>query len=164
METGPKWNLAFLYLLSQFSSDFHQCSWSFVNSIFLSLGIYPENFLKIILYSSKVKTILTKINPQISFRLILGIASMRYNVKYSDFFKYSMEFCEIFKVVAKWLDENGYEISWQSLENWLSRYRKAKGWYVPPFKVADTTLSPLKRWFFYENHREQRVIFNLKSS
>ena len=51
-------------------------------------------------------------------------------------FKYLMEFREIFGVVAKWLDNNGYTISWQSLDNWLTGYRKADFNFGPSSTVG----------------------------
>ena len=42
------------------------------------------------------------------------------------------------KFVAKWLDNNGYKISWQSLDNWLTGYRKANFYFGPPSTVGQT--------------------------
>ena len=45
---------------------------------------------------------------------------------------------EIFRVVAKWLDNNGYKISWLSLENWLTGKRKANFHFGPSSTVGQT--------------------------
>ena len=50
----------------------------------------------------------------------------------------SMEFREIFRAVAKWLDNNGYNISWQSFVNWLTGYRKADFHFGPSSTVGQT--------------------------
>ena len=49
-----------------------------------------------------------------------------------------MECREIFRVVAKWLDNNGYKILWQSLENWLTGYQKANFHFEPSSTVGQT--------------------------
>ena len=50
------------------------------------------------------------------------------------------EFREIFRAVAKWLDNYGYTISWQSLENWLTGYRKADFHFGPSSTVGQTVM------------------------
>ena len=52
-----------------------------------------------------------------------------------------MELREIFRVVAKWLDNNGYKISWQSLENWLTGYQKANFYFGPSSTVGQTIVN-----------------------
>ena len=47
-----------------------------------------------------------------------------------------MEFREIFRVVAKWIDYNRYKILWQSLENWLTGYQKANFYFGPSLTVG----------------------------
>ena len=53
-----------------------------------------------------------------------------------------MEFREIFMVVAKWLTldrpNNGWKISWQSLENWLTGYQKANFHFGQSSTVGQT--------------------------
>ena len=54
-----------------------------------------------------------------------------------------MEFHTIFKVVATLLDnnhDNGYKISWQSLQNWLTGYRKANFHFGPSSTVGQTVV------------------------
>ena len=60
-----------------------------------------------------------------------------------------MEFREILRIVAKWSDNNGCKISWQSLENWLTdanfHFRpsstKVISLYLdPPFTMVDAFL------------------------
>ena len=49
-----------------------------------------------------------------------------------------MKFREIFRVVAKLLDNNGCKISWQSLEDWLTGYQKAHFHFGPSTTVGQT--------------------------
>ena len=49
-----------------------------------------------------------------------------------------MEFREIFRVVAKWSDNNGFKILWKSLENWLTGYQKANFQFRPSSTVGQT--------------------------
>ena len=55
-----------------------------------------------------------------------------------------MEFHEIFRVVAKWIDYNAYKISWQSLENWLTGYQKANFYFGPSSTVGQTVVNVLE--------------------
>ena len=47
-----------------------------------------------------------------------------------------MEFHKIFRVVAKWLDNNGYKISLQTLESWLTGYQKGNFHFEPSSTVG----------------------------
>ena len=51
----------------------------------------------------------------------------------------TLELREIHRVVAKWLDHNGYKVSWQSLKNWLTGYRKANFHLGPSPTVVQIT-------------------------
>ena len=67
------------------------------------------------------------------FWFILRIAL---HVKWSNFWNAEWNFAKFFRVVAIWLDNNGYKISWQSLENWLTGYRKANFHFGPSSTVG----------------------------
>ena len=60
-----------------------------------------------------------------------------------------MEIREIFRVVAKWSDNNGCKISGQSLKNWLTGYQKASFHFGPSSTVGQTVeldYSMLNQW------------------
>ena len=52
-----------------------------------------------------------------------------------------MEFPEIFRVVAKWQDNKGYKNLCQSLDNWLTGYRKTNFHFGPSSTVWQTIRS-----------------------
>ena len=51
-------------------------------------------------------------------------------------FKLSNIFYEIFRIDDKWLENRVYKISWKSLVNWLTRYRKANFLSGPSYTVG----------------------------
>ena len=51
-----------------------------------------------------------------------------------------MEIREIFRVVAKWLDNNGYKILRRSQENWLTGYQKANFHFGQSSTVGQTIM------------------------
>ena len=51
-----------------------------------------------------------------------------------------VQLLKIVRVVAKLLENNGYK-SWQSLENWLTGYRKANCYFGPSSTVGPTIIA-----------------------
>ena len=71
---------------------------------------------------------------------------------------------EIFRVVAKWLDNNDCKISWQTLENWLTGYQKAN-FYSGPSSTVGQTVEEVQNHtdqtgFIFD--RDQLIFFKLK--